>query len=818
MEKKVRKKILLMVCFAACLLLLSGCSFSDLLSWGAGVKSDPDFQTWEKLSEKGKLDSDGQYTADAVHVTFSRNSFLEVHYFSDPDMKTEYPETGCYLLPGDSLYYSVKVAQSSEGIYSFDHLDVVEYDENNARMGLAVWNESGSPFLQIPYDYTGTEVSIEPVGHFGDRQINLQASVADRSAIDGGTWYINGEPTSAGTVSVKTLDTYYLEYRYDSAKYYFVQAIPEPWKTDEGIVVFNASGAKTGVESFDIICDSYASADITVKNGEIQSVASSDSESAISSTKNGPKTWSVSGIRPGSKVIVRVTSEEQNNLSVNSPSIQSKVGNPTLRELNGQKYYECEIEFGDINRFMFIPSEYTVPHGTIEFSCDGKVISERTMLDSGMKIQYTAKDVEEGFWLPDNGGTITVKGSQTANELRQIRFYPEKTVSVFLPQPVAGGKIEYSASGNPLEGLSADLLCGTRVFARFTADKGWDPQLQDGAVYIVSDAATQSAVFGDESGEKAIDKLFMEQEGHKPKLTVSIHTNLNNSQTSVIASGYRLDNQTVTGGNNFLDPFKTIISDKTVGTDQGVTLLFSQIDLRDGNNAIRITVSKDADTKKYKEIFYVSKANTPFVIPFDKEKVYTSVTIQLEAVKANSFTLLSVPDTDVSARFVDVELDSANETTELTDGTVISGERQLELTIKPHEGFFMEGSNTKDDIYTRIMSYDDYRKLSAEDLLKQRKTICSIDLIEEDDFGTVKYYIDGKACSGIQQVREGKEIVVKYELTDESYEIVKGRDILSLVDSSASKKDEKKVKVVPEMHGTKLRREDVIEIRKKVTE
>ena len=89
MKKGTIKRIILAFLSVICLFLLSGCSFSDLMSWSTGVKEDPDYQTWEKLSEKGKLDEEGKYTSDAVHVTFAENSFLEVHYYKDPEMKDE---------------------------------------------------------------------------------------------------------------------------------------------------------------------------------------------------------------------------------------------------------------------------------------------------------------------------------------------------------------------------------------------------------------------------------------------------------------------------------------------------------------------------------------------------------------------------------------------------------------------------------------------------------------------------------------------------------------------------------------------------------
>ena len=165
--KALRKRILLALSLALCLLLLSGCSFSDLMSWGTGVKQDPDYQTWEKLSENGKLDKDGKYTADAVHVTFAKSSFFDMKYYRDPEMKDELSVDSCYLLPGDLIYCTATVRGDAVNYYVFDHLDVIEYSTDNVRGNKLDWKyQNNGSALMIPFDYKGIEVSIEPIGQY----------------------------------------------------------------------------------------------------------------------------------------------------------------------------------------------------------------------------------------------------------------------------------------------------------------------------------------------------------------------------------------------------------------------------------------------------------------------------------------------------------------------------------------------------------------------------------------------------------------------------------------------------------------------------
>ena len=816
MGRPVWKKLLLVVCIASCLFLLSGCSFSDLMSWGTGVKGDPDYQTWEKLSESGKLDSEGKYAATAVHVTFSKNNFLDIHYFSNSDMTEEIPDTGCYLLPGDIIYYSVDTVRGSENIYYFDRLDIIEYDSDNNRGSALNWLITDSSSLLIPYDYKGTEVSIEPAGHFGSRQMVFHASTIDGASISNGRWYIDNEAASSETVSVNALNSYCVEYRFDPTQYYLVSASPEPWKSDEGIVVFEISDAKTGSETYFLAFDKYMAVNIAVQNGEILSIA--DNSNTVLSRKTDARNWVVSKVRSGTKINVQASTGDQNNIQISSPLQWKVVNGPLEQNINGQLKYDYEIEFGDTSRFMLIPSEYTYPHGTIEFSSNGTVIIERTTLESGSEIQYIAKSIDEGYWLPNNGGTIIVNGSETATELHNIRFYPQKTVSVLLPQPIAGGRIVYSTEDGVLDGASAELVCGMRIYADFNADNGWESKLPDHSIYVVPETNNQSVSFGNIS----INDIFRENEGHKPDLTVRINRNVGKCLTSISASGYRLTDQSVTDGDNILDALKTVVSSEKIGTDQSIVLTFNNIDLLDNNNTLRITVNKETKNGGYKEIYYVNKANTPLSIPLNKDKEYSAVRIQIEGVKADPFTYMSITDADISVRFEDITPDMSSDSVTITAGTLISGERRINVTIIPHTGFYIDGAYVKDNTYSRSMTYDEYTRLSPDEIQKQVKMICSINLVTEDEFGDVEYLVDGVSLSGITEIKEGKEILVRYTLKDDSYEIVGDRDIftqaVNLIDNSVSRKIEVRIKVAPEHNNTDLHREDVIEIRKKVSE
>ena len=127
MHKSTIKRLLLVLISVLYLYVLSGCSFSDLMSKSTGITNDPDYQTWEKLNENGKLDSDGKYTSDAVHVSFASNSFLDAHYYRDQEHQNEFENDSAYLFPGDMIYAAVSPKKDSKDLYVFDRLIITEY-------------------------------------------------------------------------------------------------------------------------------------------------------------------------------------------------------------------------------------------------------------------------------------------------------------------------------------------------------------------------------------------------------------------------------------------------------------------------------------------------------------------------------------------------------------------------------------------------------------------------------------------------------------------------------------------------------------------
>lgn len=825
MRKRKNKIICIVAMLILCLLLLSGCAFTDVMSSTTGIKEDQDYQTYTKLSGNGKLDEEGKYAADVIHVTFAENGYLETHYYKDAEKTTEYESEGCFLLPGDTIYYAVKQKPSAEGLYVFDHFDVVEYDENNTRLKIRDWivdTERNS--VMVPYDYTGTEVSLEPAGKFGERVIVLDDTAESENKPDA-EWTLNGEKYQRGKHSVNPLNSYIIEYRYDADRYFYKKTEPEYWKADfdNGLIVFNQSNAKTGTEKYSVELAAYVSAEISVKNADILSVK--NEADADDAKKINSQNWKVSKIRQGSEVVIETSSDNKNSIQIKC-LIGVSVTDPDEIEKNGEKKYRYTLNFGKTDQFLFIPTEYMSEHGKIRYICNGKELTETTLLNTGMEIDCEATDIEEGYWFPNTGTHITVSGNETANMLQAIRIYPYRKVSVLFDRPDAGGKVIYSVNGEMLDGLSADLYCGTRINIELKAADGWNTQYGDKATYIVSESNNQLVSFNN----LPIGTLFVETEGHKPVLSFKIQ-GIGTGKMNVEASGYSIKNKNYKD-NSFEDNTVTSSSGHIVGTDRGVRITFNDIDPPKSptniKKALKVTVKKGvqnnkAEKEEYTEIYYVSQSGTPVNIAFVQDKHYLTVDVFVEAVKMESFTPLPVENANLEVRFTDMTLDTESTRDIVTAGTSISEERKILVKIIPKLGYYITGADIQNDIYKKEMTYQQYRSLKAEDFQKQMKKICTVNLKTDDPYGKVEYTYQDVVCSGETRCKEGYILKIKYTLTDtQNYEIVGELGVFTfnwvkqIGDSNVFNVREAEITVTPDLDGQTLTRSDFgIEVKRK---
>ena len=216
-------------------LILVGCTplktkmvdkFESRMEMKSGIYNDEYYKKYEELKEKNELEADGCYINShcedviteteavleteeprgSVHVTLAQNSHLFIEYYLDKDSTQKVVEE-CWINPGESLYYSYPVTENVKTVlYHFEHFNVFRYDNGRVMDTELKMNLEELIVFTLPEDYDGKELSVEPVGTYDDRTIELTDFYTDSQGIVhevDGEWIINGKETKDNSVMLK---------------------------------------------------------------------------------------------------------------------------------------------------------------------------------------------------------------------------------------------------------------------------------------------------------------------------------------------------------------------------------------------------------------------------------------------------------------------------------------------------------------------------------------------------------------------------------------------------------------------------------------
>ena len=241
----MKQKLLLL--FAGATLFLTSCAPLDKALEGqllkfSHVKEESDYQQYAQLLEQGKLDEDGRFTAESstesppegsVYVTFGRNAYLDASYYSDENLTHLLSEEGCFLFPGDSIYAGEAIIKNpNSNLYTLKNYRVTVFYETGLSEEITVSKDGTNPLVfTIPEDFTGTGLSIYPIGFYQDRTLDLSVYCMDEetriSLASAGQWYINDTACSGNSASISATEAYTLRLDYDTEEYFFVSSTPQ---------------------------------------------------------------------------------------------------------------------------------------------------------------------------------------------------------------------------------------------------------------------------------------------------------------------------------------------------------------------------------------------------------------------------------------------------------------------------------------------------------------------------------------------------------------------------------------------------------------
>ena len=226
----------------------------------SGILEKEDYKQYQEYLEKGQLDENGEYIdpdfnkllepeevkpKGTIHITFAKNRYLEINYYAEDSMETPLEMKACYMNPGDVLYAKViECTNPNSDLYRLSEYRIVEYDAQGKiksdkiqKVDSDIWK------YEIPCDFTGSELSILPVGEYQDRTLKMNVYYTDDEGnkcelSNAGSWSVNNESIDAGTVEINPIESYVLKLEYDTKNYFFVSCNPECFTKDPKNVGF----------------------------------------------------------------------------------------------------------------------------------------------------------------------------------------------------------------------------------------------------------------------------------------------------------------------------------------------------------------------------------------------------------------------------------------------------------------------------------------------------------------------------------------------------------------------------------------------------
>ena len=764
------KKAKLLLCML-CVIFLTGCSvdkyFEEKLVERSGVVEREEYTQYQRYVESGGADEKlMQQDKYGVQVSFAKNENLDIDYYVNKDVLVQ--DSSCMLLPGDCIYADVHINSEVENdMYRFSNFAIYEYKEDGKRVRrVDIENllEAGQA-LVIPEDFSGTEISIEPVGIFMEREIGLRDYYveADGEYELDGDWFIDDKVYSENVAEVSPFASYIISYEYDADEYFYVSSEPECFYNsyEDGIVIFPQREERDDTIDYSVELHKYLV--IELKSDADRSVSVGGGN--MKSLKTG-EMLTLSKLRYGEKVFI-----ETDKKWADLDTCRELILTSTELLSNGNYKYSFVVpERG--GEFIFNPLDYQYEHGKVQFKCFGSVITDTQLLAKGSKIYFEELTADVGYWLPIGKNYIVVgETEETKRQLEDISFVPKVKASIHLSQPQYGGTIKYFVDGERVFTKEYDSYSGTIISMEFEPWEGWICDATNGKQIIMGNRNNQVVLIDG----KSVDTFFREDQGHKPKLTLTLDESVGtNMEFSIVAPG--LSEEKLRYSEELFKKEKIVIDNVAIGTERGIEITM-------GNRAIE--AGKAIKIKA--EIIGVNEENNKTYILYSDESTKHTKTIEVYPDRSNSYSKKSYKSISIKISVVDVEklkipnlLDNTyftvkhNETEEvLAEGAFIEAGTNVKISILPKAGYYI--ANTKEDQYHEVMKYSDYEKKIEEIIQKYPASkIYAINLDKSDAYANYVYKLEGKEVNGTIWAREGQKLTLEYKIIDAKYKLTDG--------------------------------------------
>ena len=447
------------------MLLLAGCSAVDakleqVLLEKSGILEQEDYLQYQQYQEKGRLDEDGQYfdpdlgvitlseqekPSGKIHITFAENRYMNFCYYADSSMKTPIDTTSCYLNPGDRLYAKVKYFNPNSTLYRLAECRIMEYDADGIVKNESIQKvKDGVLEYEIPTNFTGTEMSIIPVGEYPNRKLSMSVYYVDDngnkcSLGNAGTWSVNNNSVDGNTAQISPIESYILKFTYDTDNYFYVGCEPacftknpasvgfvEFWEADSTDADMNYSVELHKFLSLSL--EFGAEAKVNINQGDFETIK-----------KN--KVWNNTKLQYGDSITIEtsgtctITDGNYQHISATKDPIMDGY-RYTLKVVQAAESNAPEVlkQTLDVKRTFNVTLDRNCEYGTCSYKLDGKTVSGTTQVQEGQELTVTYKITDKNYSFAD-------KSEGIERFIHDIFKASERTVSIPVTTDLEGTTI-----------------------------------------------------------------------------------------------------------------------------------------------------------------------------------------------------------------------------------------------------------------------------------------------------------------------------------------------------------------------------------------
>lgn len=432
----MKKAFVLLLTFT--MLLLTGCSAVDAkleqsILEKSGILEHEDYLQYQQYQEAGRLDANGQYVDPdlnenpanvqdkpdgQIHVTFAENRYLEIWYYADAAMTTPIDTSACYLNPGDILYAKViECINPNSNLYRLAEYRIVEYDaEGNVKKEYQQEVADGTWEYEIPSNFTGSEMSVIPVGEYPDRNLSMSAFYVDDSGNEcslgnAGTWSINNTSIEGNNAQISPIESYVLKFSYDTKNYFYVGCEPDCFTKDPatvGSVEFREADPTDEDMSYRVELHKFLELSLKFSEEATVCVNKGDTETV---KKN--KTWNPGKLQYGDSITIETAGEctitggdYKHIRAIKDPITGGYRYTLTVIQDAESNTADVLILVVDVNRIFNVTLGTTCDYGTCTYKLDGDVVSGEVQIQEGQELTLTYKITKDKYSFADKSEGI----------------------------------------------------------------------------------------------------------------------------------------------------------------------------------------------------------------------------------------------------------------------------------------------------------------------------------------------------------------------------------------------------------------------------